>query len=128
MIFYRVKAEYNNAPMFVGKKKGKEYWSVYVGGELFTRNEVLKHNLNPAYLEAVEVNRLQTHYAGPYRIANDDASITRPAVQPVFFDSPRLTKEAEEQIAKIATERPEYGGVRKTRPKRIEVACVRIYN
>lgn len=35
MLFYRVKEEADKKPMFIKKRNGIEYWSIYVGGEVW---------------------------------------------------------------------------------------------
>lgn len=63
MLFYRVKPESNGKPYMTRRRGGVEYWSVIVGGELFTPNEVAKLGLDMNDLMAVDVNKLKTHYA-----------------------------------------------------------------
>ena len=106
MTFYRVKSEYNNKPMLIKKRGNNEWWSVYVGGELFTPNEVAKRGLNIEYLEPVEINLRKTHYMLDCRVPDDDASIT-PVKMNHEVEKPRqLSAEIEEQIVKVATSRP----------------------
>ena len=122
MLFYRVKLEANGKPYMVRKRDGIEYWSAIVAGELFTPNEAAKRGLNMADLDAVEVNRRKTHFAGPYRLPNDDASIT-----PIrnHNDVKPLSAEVEEQVVKVATGRPVYLPGTKPRRKRGELKVVR---
>lgn len=75
MLFYRVKPEADSKPYMTRRRGGVEYWSVIVAGELFTPNEVAKLGLDMNDLMAVDVNKLKTHYAGPCRLPDDDASI-----------------------------------------------------
>ena len=76
MLFYRVKDEFDKKPMFIKKRNGIEYWSIYVGGELFTANEVALRHLKPEYLYPVEVNRRKTQFVFGARMPMADASIT----------------------------------------------------
>ena len=76
MLFYRVKNEFDKKPMFIKKRGGIEYWSIYVGGELFTANEVTLRHLNPDYMYPVEVNRRKTQFVFGARMPMADASIT----------------------------------------------------
>lgn len=122
MLFYRVKSESNGKPYLVRRRGGIEYWSAIVAGELFTPNEVAKRGLSLDDLDAVEVNRRKTHFAGPYRLPNDDASIT-PAQS--AKDVKPLSHAVEEQVAKVATARPIYMPGAKPNHKRGELKVVR---
>ena len=122
MLFYRVKSESNGKPYLVRRRGGIEYWSAIVAGELFTPNEVAKRGLSLDDLDAVEVNRRKTHFAGPYRLPNDDASIT-PAQS--MKDVKPLSHAVEEQVAKVATARPIYMPGAKPNCKRGELKVVR---
>ena len=46
MLYFRVKFEANNEPMYLGTRRGIEMWSAYAGGELFTETEVKNNSLN----------------------------------------------------------------------------------
>lgn len=122
MLFYRVKSESNGKPYLVRRRGGIEYWSAIVAGELFTPNEVAKRGLSLDDLDAVEVNRRKTHFAGPYRLPNDDASIT-PAQS--AKDVKPLSPAVEEQVTKVATARPIYMPGTKPNRKRGELKVVR---
>ena len=122
MLFYRVKSESNGKPYLVRRRGGIEYWSAIVAGELFTPNEVAKRGLSLDDLEAVDVNRRKTHFAGPYRLPNDDANIT-PAQS--TKDANPLSHAVEEQVAKVATARPIYMPGAKPNRKRGELKVVR---
>lgn len=76
MLFYRVKPEADKKPMFIKKRDGIEHWSIYIGGELFTANEVALRHLNPDYMYPVEVNRRKTQFVFGARMPMPDASIT----------------------------------------------------
>lgn len=76
MLFYRVKNEFDKKPMFIKKRGGIEYWSIYIGGELFTANEVALRHLNPDYMYPVEVNLRKTKFVFGARMPMPDASIT----------------------------------------------------
>ena len=106
MTFYRVKQEYNNKPMLVKKRGNAEYWSVYVGGELFTPNEVAKRGLNMDYLETVDVNLRKTHKMFDCRVPNDDASITPVKMNNTAKKPRQLPAEIEEQLVRVANSRP----------------------
>lgn len=122
MLFYRVKSESNGKPYLVRRRGGIEYWSAIVAGELFTPNEVAKLGLDMNDLMAVDVNKLKTHYAGPYRLPDDDASIT-PARG--AKNTKPLSPAVEEQVAKIAAARPIYMSGAKPNRKRGELKVVR---
>lgn len=122
MLFYRVKPESDGKPYLVRRRGGIEYWSAIVAGELFAPNEVAKRGLSLDDLDAVEVNRRKTHFAGPYRLPNDDASIT-PAQSEK--DVKPLSAAVEEQVAKVATARPIYMPGAKPNRKRGELKVVR---
>ena len=122
MLFYRVKSEADGRPYLVRKRGGVEYWSAIVAGELFTPNEVAKLGLDMNNLMAVDVNKLKTHYAGPYRLPNDDASIT-PAHG--AKNTKPLSPAVEEQVAKIAAARQIYIPGTKPGRKRGELKVVR---
>lgn len=76
MLYFRVKFEANNAPMFLGNRRGVEMWSNYAGGELFTEAEVKNNGLDFDLLIPVNINQRKTRMMGPYRVPTDDASIT----------------------------------------------------
>lgn len=76
MLYFRVKFEANNEPMYLGTRRGIEMWSAYAGGELFTETEVKNNSLNYDFLIPVNVNQRKTRMMGPYRVPADDASIT----------------------------------------------------
>ncbi len=76
MLFYRVKEEYDKKPMLIKKRGSIEYWSIYIGGELFTANEVTLRHLNLDYMYPVEVNRRKTQFVFGARMPMADASIT----------------------------------------------------
>lgn len=76
MLYFRVKFEANNEPMYLGTRRGIEMWSAYAGGELFTETEVKNNSLNYDFLIPVNVNQRKTRMMGPYRVPTDDASIT----------------------------------------------------
>jgi hypothetical protein len=122
MLFYRVKSSSDGKPYLVRRRGGIEYWSAIVAGELFTPNEVAKRGLSLDNLEAVDVNLRRTHFAGPYRLPNDDASIT-PAQS--TKDVKPLSHAVEEQVAKVATARPIYMPGTKPNRKRGELKVVR---
>lgn len=122
MLFYRVKSSSDGKPYLVRRRGGIEYWSAIVAGELFTSTEVAKRGLSLDDLEAVYVNLRKTHFAGPYRLPNDDASIT-PAQSTKDIKS--LSHAVEEQVAKVATARPIYMPGTKPNRKRGELKVVR---
>lgn len=122
MLFYRVKSSSDGKPYLVRRRGGIEYWSAIVAGELFTSTEVAKRGLSLDDLEAVYVNLRKTHFAGPYRLPNDDASIT-PAQS--TNDIKPLSHAVEEQVAKVATARPIYMPGTKPNRKRGELKVVR---
>ena len=122
MLFYRVKSSSDGKPYLVRRRGGIEYWSAIVAGELFTSNEVAKCGLNLDDLEAVYVNLRKTHFVGPYRLPNDDASIT-PAQS--MKDVKPLSPAVEEQVVRVATERPIYMPGTKPNRKRGELKVVR---
>lgn len=122
MLFYRVKSSSDGKPYLVRRRGGIEYWSAIVAGELFTSNEVAKRGLSLDDLEAVYVNLRKTHFAGPYRLPNDDASIT-PALS--MKDVKPLSPAVEEQVTKVATARPIYMPGTKPNRKRGELKVVR---
>ena len=122
MLFYRVKPESDGKPYLVRRRGGIEYWSAIVAGELFTPNEALKLGLDMNDLMAVDVNKLKTHFAGPYRLPNDYASIT-PAQS--AKDVKPLSHAVEEQVAKVAAARPIYMPGAKPNRKRGELKVVR---
>lgn len=122
MLFYRVKPESNGKPYMTRRRGGVEYWSVIVAGELFTPNEMVKLGLDMNDLMAVDVNKLKTHYAGPYRLPDDDASIL--AINDPQKNKP-LSKEVEEQVVRVATARPIYIPGAKPNRKRGELKVVR---
>lgn len=122
MLFYRVKLTSDGKPYLVRRRGGIEYWSAIVAGELFTPNEVAKRGLSLDDLDAVEVNRRKTHFAGPYRLPNDDASVT-PAQS--AKDVKPLSPAVEEQVTKVATARPIYMPGTKPNRKRGELKVVR---
>lgn len=122
MLFYRVKPESNGKPYMTRRRGGVEYWSAIVAGELFTPNEVCKLSLDMNDLMAVDVNKLKTHYAGPYRLPDDDASIL--AINDPQKNKP-LSKEVEEQVVRVATARPIYIPGAKPNRKRGELKVVR---
>lgn len=76
MLYFRVKFEANNAPMFLGNHRGIEMWSNYAGGELFTETEVRDNNLDFDLLIPVNIKKNKIRMMGPYRVPTDDASIT----------------------------------------------------
>ena len=76
MLYFRVKFEANNEPMYLGTRRGIEMWSAYAGGELFTETEVKNNSLNYDFLIPDNVNQRKTRMMGPYRVPTDDASIT----------------------------------------------------
>lgn len=122
MLFYRVKSSSDGKPYLVRRRGGIEYWSAIVAGELFTPNEIAKRGISLDDLEAVYVNLRKTHFAGPYRLPNDDASIT-PAQS--MKDVKPLSHAVEEQVAKVATARPIYMPGTKPNRKRGELKVVR---
>ena len=122
MLFYRVKSSSDGKPYLVRRRGGIEYWSAIVAGELFTPNEIAKRGISLDDLEAVYVNLRKTHFAGPYRLPNDDASIT-PAQS--MKDVKPLSRAVEEQVAKVATARPIYMPGTKPNHKRGELKVVR---
>lgn len=122
MLFYRVKSSSDGKPYLVRRRGGIEYWSAIVAGELFTPNEIAKRGISLDDLEAVYVNLRKTHFAGPYRLPNDDASIT-PAQSMKDVKPP--SHAVEEQVAKVATARPIYMPGTKLNRKRGELKVVR---
>lgn len=76
MLYYRVKPEADGKPLLLKRRGRVQTWSVYVKGELFTPNEVVKMNLNKEYLTAVDVNQRKTQKVFGARMPTMDASIT----------------------------------------------------
>lgn len=64
MLYFRVKFEANNEPMYLGTRRGIEMWSAYAGGELFTETEVKNNDLNYDFLIPVNVNQRKTRMMG----------------------------------------------------------------
>ena len=65
MLYYKVKPEADNKQYHYTKTKT----TIYVGGELYTPAEVKRYNLNPAYLELVDVNRRSVYFCFGARFA-----------------------------------------------------------
>lgn len=76
MLYYRVKPEADQKPMFLRKTRNGERWSVYIKGELFTPSEVLRMGLEKSYLTPVEVCQKKTQKVFGARMPTTDASIT----------------------------------------------------
>lgn len=60
MKYYKVKQEYANNQYF---SKAGNYLGFYIANELYTLREVIKYNLNLAYLEPVEVSKSKVYWS-----------------------------------------------------------------
>lgn len=80
MLYFRVKFEANNEPMYLGTRRGIEMWSAYAGGELFTETEVKNNSLNYDFLIPVNVNQRKTRMMGPYRRGRQDGTPMPPVM------------------------------------------------
>lgn len=59
MKYYKVKREYAYNQYF---SKAGNYLGAYIANELYTPNEVIKHNLNLTCLEPVEVSKRKVYW------------------------------------------------------------------
>lgn len=69
MLYFRVKFEANNEPMYLGTRRGIEMWSAYAGGELFTETEVKNNSLNYDS-DSGQCQSAQDPYDGPVPCAD----------------------------------------------------------
>ncbi len=62
MVYYKVKPECDQ------KRKGTK-GDIYIENELYTPSEMVKQNLNPAYLEKVEIPKSRVYFSFGCRFA-----------------------------------------------------------
>ena len=75
MLYYRVKPQYDQKPMFRYKRGTPEYYSVYVRHELFTMHEVRAYNLNVHYMEVVKANPKKVWFCFGARFTDENVPL-----------------------------------------------------